>query len=143
MRCAILFRIIKSQQFSLHNKQMYITNKCASPWVRKELTRSKFIQELARLSHNKGVRSIWCVGATLTIPTQIASSIKKVFFYFSVVASQYSSSFMASTYWAMPSATSLAAFMASTTVWGRCTTSPPANTPRRVVIPMGRSPQIT
>lgn len=54
-----------------------------------------------------------------------------------------SSNLMASTYWAMPTATSLAAFMASTTVCGRCTTSPPANTPRRVVMPLGRSPTIT
>ncbi len=54
-----------------------------------------------------------------------------------------SSNLMASTYCAMPTATSLAAFMASTTVCGRCTTSPPANTPRRVVMPLGRSPTMT
>ena len=46
-----------------------------------------------------------------------------------------SSNFLASTYWAMPTATRLASFMANTTVWGVCTTSPPANTPLRVVMP--------
>ena len=40
-------------------------------------------------------------------------------------------SFTASIYCAIPCDTSLAAFIASTTVCGRCTTSPPANTPLR------------
>ncbi len=55
--------------------------------------------------------------------------------HLTALASTCSSSFTASTYCAMPSATCLAAFMASTTVCGRCTTSPPAKTPRRVVMP--------
>ena len=50
-----------------------------------------------------------------------------------------SNSFTASTYCAIPSATCLASRMASTTVDGRFTTSPPANTPLRVVIPYGFS----
>lgn len=139
MRCAILFKIIKSQQFSLYNKQM------CQPLCKKRTDAFKIYPRAG--TAYRVTRSALYLVCWRYIDYPHSNSefnfLKKVFFYFSVVASQYSSSFMASTYWAMPSATSLAAFMASTTVWGRCTTSPPANTPRRVVIPMGRSPQIT
>ena len=39
----------------------------------------------------------------------------------------------ASTYWAIPAATFLDSFMASTTVAGPCTTSPLLNTPARLL----------
>ena len=61
-------------------------------------------------------------------------------FIFSLMASI---SLMASTYCAIPSATCLASRMASTTVEGRLTTSPPANTPLRVVMPYGVSRVMT
>ena len=59
------------------------------------------------------------------------------FLYYRVVESivQSSSSFLASTYCAMPAATFFDSFIAKTTVAGPCTTSPLLKTPARVVMP--------
>ena len=89
-------------------------------------------------------RSLYAV-----LPRAMNVSFKRVYvrmlyvyscFIFSLMASI---SLMASTYWAIPSATCLASRMASTTVEGRFTTSPPANTPLRVVMPYGVSRVMT